>query len=109
MSHVGYGALRLFGGIGHGGVAYEYRGAFAGCDAGSGGFGSADSHGGRTDHGYHATPRASTADPVYGRWLIRSHLTSSWPTEQPAHGRSEERRVGQECVSTCRSRWSPYP
>src|SRR3546814_15612786 len=34
---------------------------------------------------------------------------------QPAHykyfhttGRSEERRVGKECVSTCRSRWSPY-
>src|SRR3546814_11394769 len=27
-----------------------------------------------------------------------------------AHGaaRSEERRVGQECVSTCRSRWWPY-
>src|SRR3546814_16461035 len=24
-------------------------------------------------------------------------------------GRSEERRVGNECVSTCRSRWSPYP
>src|SRR3546814_21114359 len=23
--------------------------------------------------------------------------------------RSEERRVGNECVSTCRSRWSPYP
>src|SRR3546814_14599460 len=22
--------------------------------------------------------------------------------------RSEERRVGNECVSTCRSRWSPY-
>src|SRR3546814_17976851 len=22
--------------------------------------------------------------------------------------RSEERRVGKECVSTCRSRWSPY-
>src|SRR3546814_18624706 len=22
--------------------------------------------------------------------------------------RSEERRVGEECVSTCRSRWSPY-
>src|SRR3546814_13287591 len=22
--------------------------------------------------------------------------------------RSEERRVGQECVSTCRSRWTPY-
>src|SRR3546814_19914520 len=23
--------------------------------------------------------------------------------------RSEERRVGKECVSKCRSRWSPYP
>src|SRR3546814_14703713 len=23
--------------------------------------------------------------------------------------RSEERRVGKACVSTCRSRWSPYP
>src|SRR3546814_19368632 len=23
-------------------------------------------------------------------------------------GRSEERRVGKECVRTCRSRWSPY-
>src|SRR3546814_15297402 len=25
-----------------------------------------------------------------------------------AIGRSEERRVGKECVSSCRSRWSPY-
>src|SRR3546814_13375310 len=25
-----------------------------------------------------------------------------------AAGRSEERRVGKECVSTCRSRWAPY-
>src|SRR3546814_19913959 len=24
------------------------------------------------------------------------------------HARSEERRVGKECVSTCRSRWAPY-
>src|SRR3546814_15520949 len=24
-------------------------------------------------------------------------------------GRSEERRVGKVCVSTCRSRWSPFP
>src|SRR3546814_7996143 len=28
--------------------------------------------------------------------------------EQTFHDRSEERRVGKECVSTCRSRWSPY-
>ena len=27
---------------------------------------------------------------------------------EKAHLRSEERRVGKECVSTCRSRWSPY-
>src|SRR3546814_18878519 len=26
----------------------------------------------------------------------------------PPLTRSEERRVGKECVSTCRSRWSPY-
>src|SRR3546814_5715184 len=28
--------------------------------------------------------------------------------ETDVTGRSEERRVGKECVSTCRSRWSPY-
>src|SRR3546814_549532 len=27
---------------------------------------------------------------------------------KPEEIRSEERRVGKECVSTCRSRWSPY-
>src|SRR3546814_12363782 len=29
------------------------------------------------------------------------------PLDDPVQ-RSEERRVGKECVSTCRSRWSPY-
>src|SRR3546814_2623450 len=29
-------------------------------------------------------------------------------TSKPEKCRSEERRVGKECVSTCRSRWSPY-
>src|SRR3546814_15096610 len=29
-------------------------------------------------------------------------------TRQVVVDRSEERRVGKECVSTCRSRWSPY-
>src|SRR3546814_12032842 len=29
-------------------------------------------------------------------------------TARMVTGRSEERRVGKECVSTCRSRWSPY-
>src|SRR3546814_12837755 len=35
----------------------------------------------------------------------------SHPVTIPRFGkaeRSEERRVGKECVSTCRSRWSPY-
>src|SRR3546814_13958539 len=27
---------------------------------------------------------------------------------EDVHPRSEERRVGKECVRTCRSRWSPY-
>src|SRR3546814_13411937 len=27
---------------------------------------------------------------------------------EQSRNRSEERRVGKECVSTCRSRWSPY-
>src|SRR3546814_2898468 len=30
------------------------------------------------------------------------------PAESADGTRSEERRVGKECVSTCRSRWSPY-
>src|SRR3546814_15307790 len=29
-------------------------------------------------------------------------------TFEEVGGRSEERRVGKECVSTCRARWSPY-
>src|SRR3546814_9551493 len=32
----------------------------------------------------------------------------SWRGRSCAKLRSEERRVGKECVSTCRSRWSPY-
>src|SRR3546814_11098351 len=36
-----------------------------------------------------------------------SDNTSPHPTP-PTSRRSEERRVGKECVSTCRSRWSPY-
>src|SRR3546814_4007013 len=33
--------------------------------------------------------------------------SSERSTNQP-FCRSEERRVGKECVSTCRARWSPY-
>src|SRR3546814_2288416 len=31
-----------------------------------------------------------------------------WVNDRENPYRSEERRVGKECVSTCRSRWSPY-
>src|SRR3546814_15673973 len=31
-----------------------------------------------------------------------------WAHVRRKFHRSEERRVGKECVSTCRSRWSPY-
>src|SRR3546814_14676928 len=40
----------------------------------------------------------ATGDPLQGKTVTFA-----------AHGQSsEERRVGKECVSTCRSRWSPY-
>src|SRR3546814_16399376 len=35
--------------------------------------------------------------------------TRALPCDLRDAARSEERRVGKECVSTCRSRWSPYP
>src|SRR3546814_14432057 len=49
-------------------------------------------------HDREATPRL--AQKIAGRYanVVEEHL----------RGRSEERRVGKECDSTCRSRWSPY-
>src|SRR3546814_14269482 len=38
----------------------------------------------------------------------RLRLAQEVEARQNAALRSEERRVGKECVSTCRSRWSPY-
>src|SRR3546814_13816372 len=40
--------------------------------------------------------------PVLAKTLLRRFY------EKLGTVRSEERRVGKECVSTCRSRWSPY-
>src|SRR3546814_14409554 len=37
---------------------------------------------------------------------LENDLVARWWLDNAA--RSEERRVGKECVSTCRSRWSPY-
>src|SRR3546814_17667509 len=44
--------------------------------------------------------RGGSADQGFG-----SGISCMWKS---AVGRSEERRVGKECVSTCRSRCSPY-
>src|SRR3546814_8735987 len=43
--------------------------------------------------------RKATARAIYS---VDSQL------KRKKHYRSEERSVGKECVSTCRSRWSPY-
>src|SRR3546814_3000153 len=41
--------------------------------------------------------------PAYSGTKAAAGITGSWTAS-----RSEERRVGKECVSTCRSGWSPY-
>src|SRR3546814_17992970 len=48
--------------------------------------------------------RNRTAEGGRGAGADRTRL----PDRRGAETRSEERRVGKECVSTCRSRWSPY-
>src|SRR3546814_4772861 len=48
-------------------------------------------------------------DPDIAQVQVQNKLSqaeASLPDEVTR--RSEERRVGKECVSTCRSRWSPY-
>src|SRR3546814_5259274 len=47
---------------------------------------------------------------LHATGLLQGRLAGA-PEEVAAHDTldsSEERRVGKECVSTCRSRWSPY-
>src|SRR3546814_18791962 len=61
-----------------------------------------------------AVARAAVADLIPA--LIAQRRTKGGPTgflrrvfnARADDARSEERRVGKECVSTCRSRWSPY-
>src|SRR3546814_7767272 len=50
------------------------------------------------------------ARPPRWTWRLRSgdRVFITAPAVHALHDRSEERRVGKECVSTCRSRWSPY-
>src|SRR3546814_14422784 len=45
--------------------------------------------------------------PAFAAKLRQGHALKDSYLRGVAY-RSEERRVGKECVSTCRSRWSPY-
>src|SRR3546814_2016338 len=51
-----------------------------------------------------------TAPRLFLSWTsdLRWIYTQASVRSAPLRDRSEERRVGKECVSTCRSRWSPY-
>src|SRR3546814_6694958 len=51
--------------------------------------------------GLKALARAEALGGADGPYALQAALAA-------CHARSEERRVGEECVSTCRSRWSPY-
>src|SRR3546814_13244200 len=53
------------------------------------------------NHNRHATGRDAVSAP-------RGRLVRDGGARAAVLVRSEERRVGQECVGTCRSRWSPY-
>src|SRR3546814_13979921 len=53
------------------------------------------------------TPHAIGACKPAVLWL-KGAVFASLLSHAVAAERSEERRVGKECVSTCRSRWSPY-
>src|SRR3546814_9118265 len=48
----------------------------------------------------------TAAELAYGIKLTYDNLSVK-PKSMQEMRRSEERRVGKECVSTCRSRWSP--
>src|SRR3546814_11842489 len=57
----------------------------------------------------HLREHMLSAFPSGQAWMIDGGVLDNKPFSQVARAiRSEERRVGKECVSTCRSRWSPY-
>ena len=51
-------------------------------------------------------PRVPCA--TFQRWTGEPHWVKRFTQRADVGARSEERRVGKECVTTCRSRWSPY-
>src|SRR3546814_15202870 len=62
-------------------------------------------------HSVHATTilnKGGTLGAYIADFLLFLFGYSAWLWVVLLAQRSEERRVGKECVSTCRSRWSPY-
>src|SRR3546814_3572198 len=57
---------------------------------------------------YNPTTRKFEAPDAVVRAITREAGVDETRTVN-SRERSEERRVGKECVSPCRSRWSPYP
>src|SRR3546814_8834960 len=55
----------------------------------------------------HEARQRGAVCPRDGAPLLRRTIGGRTTYSCPVHQRSEERRVGQECVSRCRSRWSP--
>src|SRR3546814_14536834 len=53
--------------------------------------------------------RPVVADDLSVRRLVKIFELEQFLRDDDISLRSEERRIGKECVSTCRSRWSPYP
>src|SRR3546814_12916571 len=79
---------------------------FSVCSGAAGGFGERrDGTDQRIASGYRHT-RLSVAIGL-GNIIFLGHMPRL-PISFLDFHRSEERRVGKECVSTCRSRWSPY-
>src|SRR3546814_5435762 len=60
----------------------------------------------RAEIGTHSRQRDGQRRPVDESHRGREHAGGEHHALAPR--RSEERRVGKECVSTCRSRWAPY-
>src|SRR3546814_17771719 len=71
---------------------------------------------GRIGHQRPANPKRT--ESARGEWDFLDDISDRYEPANTQHAdhrrdkpeipRSEERRVGKECVSTCRSRWSPY-
>src|SRR3546814_13397022 len=63
---------------------------------------------GRTAASPAGQTRSGTISSKKPYWDVSAGRPDNRTSTNRMSTRSEERRVGKECVSTCRSRWSPY-